>query len=67
MARDSEDPPSIGNPKWKELVMVPRFDREGYVKGWTLSSTRLTREAAFAYLAQVAAVDLPSRRAKKRN
>jgi hypothetical protein len=64
MARDSEDPYSVGNPKWKELVMVPKYDREGYIKRWTLSSTRTTRETAFDYLIQIAEVDLPSRRAK---
>jgi hypothetical protein len=66
MARDSEDPPLVGNPIWKDLVLVPKFDREGNIKRWTLSSTRMTREAAFDYLTRVAAVDLPLRRGKER-
>lgn len=64
MARDSADPPSAGNPKWKELIMVPSYDRDGYIRRWTLSSTRTTREAAYAYLTQIAGVELPRRNAR---
>jgi DNA-sulfur modification-associated len=64
MARDSDDPPTIGNPRWRELVLVPNFDRDGKINRWTLSSTRTTREAAYDYLARVAELDLPRKRTR---
>jgi hypothetical protein len=64
MARDSDDPPVVGNPRWRELILVPSFDRDGNIGRWTLSSTRATREAAYDYLKRVAEVDLPRRRAR---
>ncbi|MEA2682180.1 MAG: hypothetical protein QOK05_508 [Chloroflexota bacterium] len=54
MARDVDgDEENPGNPAWRERVLVPKFDRQGKLSGWTLSSTRVTRDAAYSYLRDV--------------
>jgi len=50
MARDTSHVAQDGNPAWRETIVVPRYDRNGTIVNWTLSSTRDTREAAFHYL-----------------
>lgn len=64
MARDSDQEGWYGNPAWQGKILVQKFDNQGQPQGWSLSSTRQTRDSAFHYLAQIAAVDLPSK-AKK--
>jgi len=66
MARDVYDDngeiETAGNPAWQGLILVRKFDKTGRPTGWSLSSTRQTRDAAFHYIADVADVDLPSRK-----
>jgi DNA-sulfur modification-associated len=38
------------NPDWRGKILVPRFDANGTRTGFIVSSTRQTREAAYAYL-----------------
>jgi hypothetical protein len=38
------------NPDWRDRIAVPRFDANGTRTGFVVSSTRQTREAAYAYL-----------------
>ena len=38
------------NPDWQGKILIQTFDGAGKPKGWSLSSTRQTREAAYAYL-----------------
>jgi DNA-sulfur modification-associated len=38
------------NPAWENLILVPRFDRDGNKVGAIISSTTQTRAAAFSYL-----------------
>lgn len=64
MARDSGEPDWHGNPDWETKILTRKFDNEGQAQGWSLSSTRQTRDAAYHYLAQVAGVDLPSKTKK---
>jgi hypothetical protein len=47
---------SRSNPAWRESIFVPRYNRDGQLRGWTLSSTRDTREAAYHYLLQLVQV-----------
>jgi len=42
------------NPDWRGRILVPRFDDDGNRRGFVLSSTRQTRDAAYAYLREVA-------------
>jgi hypothetical protein len=61
MARDHTDEQGSfveGNPAWRGLILVQQFDQNGQAKGWSLSSTRQTRDAAYHYLAKVARLDL---------
>lgn len=62
MARESDE--SIGNPDWHGLILIQQFDRAGQPKGWSLSSTRQTRDAAYHYLVKHAQVNLPTRKVK---
>ncbi len=62
MARDSDE--GEGNPEWRGRILVQKFDGSGAPQGWSLSSTRQTRDSAFHYLAQVAEVDLPGKTKK---
>lgn len=50
MARDSEDPYQRGNPGWYGKILVQKFDGQGQPQGWSLSSTRQTRDTAYHYL-----------------
>ena len=49
MARDSDDPYQQGNPGWQGKILVQKFDAKGQ-PGWSLSSTRQTRDTAYRYL-----------------
>jgi hypothetical protein len=42
------------NPSWRGKVLVRRFDQEGNMVAWSVSSTRQTRDAAYYYLLDVA-------------
>jgi hypothetical protein len=42
------------NPEWRERILVPKYNNAGVLTDWVLSSTRQTREAAYAYLREVA-------------
>jgi hypothetical protein len=61
MARDEYDDKSnlvrVGNPEWYGKILVQQFHANGKSKGWSLSSTRQTRDAALHYLVKVAQVD----------
>jgi hypothetical protein len=48
MARD--------NPEWRGRILVPRFTPDGERAGFIVSSTRQTREAAYAYLREIAGI-----------
>lgn len=52
MARDSEDPYQQGNPGWYGKILVQKFDAQGKPQGWSLSSTRQTRDTAYHYLVE---------------
>jgi hypothetical protein len=57
MARDYSDSEGNfveGNPDWQGKILVQKFDQEGNPTGWSLSSTRQTRDAAYHYLAATA-------------
>ena len=45
---------SRSNPEWRKSIVGPRYNRDGEVVDWMISSTRQTREAAYMYLRQVA-------------
>jgi hypothetical protein len=45
---------SRSNPDWRDRIAVPRFDTDGVRTGFIVSSTRQTREAAYAYLREKA-------------
>jgi hypothetical protein len=59
MARDSDE--SVGNPDWQGLILLQKFDSQGYPQGWSLSSTRQTRDAAYHYLVRNSGVSLPAK------
>lgn len=59
MARDSEDPYQFGNPGWQGKILVQKFDGKGQSQGWSLSSTRQTRDTAYHYLVETAGLKLP--------
>ncbi len=42
------------NRRWEDLILVPRFDRNGTKVGAVISSTTQTRAAAFSYLKEMA-------------
>jgi hypothetical protein len=58
MARD-HDQFGRGNPDWQGTILVQRFDSAGNPKGWNLSSTRQTRDAAFNYLLGQSGISIP--------
>lgn len=64
MARDALEEGWHGNPNWQGKILVQKFDSSGEPQGWSLSSTRQTRDSAFHYLAQIAGVDLPGKTKK---
>ena len=47
------------NPDWRGKVLVPRFNTDGTRAGFIISSTRQTRDAAYAYLREQARVGEP--------
>lgn len=59
MARDSDDPYAFGNPGWQGKILVQKFDGQGKPHGWSLSSTRQTRDTAYHYLVETAGIVLP--------
>jgi hypothetical protein len=44
------------NPEWVGRILVPRFNADGERVGYIVSSTRQTRDAAYAYLREVAGI-----------
>ena len=62
MARDYEGdkekdiPPIEGNPDWQGKILIRTFDSNGKPTGWSFSSTRQTRDAAFHYLVEKSGV-----------
>jgi len=65
MGRDSEDPPQVGNPAWQGRILVRKFDDNGHPTGWSLSSTRQTRDAAYHYLVEAGGFKMPVKVSKK--
>lgn len=64
MARDYEDETGThleGNPDWRGKILLQQFDQSGKPTGWSLSSTRQSREAAYHYIAKHSGVVLPSK------
>ncbi|RZI53799.1 MAG: hypothetical protein EOP16_00905 [Pseudonocardia sp.] len=59
MARNSDE--SVGNPDWEGKILVQKFDSSGNPSGWSLSSTRQTRDSAYHYVVKVADVALPAK------
>lgn len=53
------------NPEWRERILVPKYNNAGVVVDWVLSSTRQTREAAYAYLREVAELPPPPERTRR--
>ncbi len=49
------------NPVWEGKILVRKFNGNGEFTGWSLSSTRQTRDAAFHQLVKQARVSLPLR------
>ncbi len=62
MARDSDE--SAGNPDWHGKILIQQYDSAGNSKGWSLSSTRQTRDAAYHYLVKNSAVTIPAKTTK---
>ena len=58
MARDVAEADMPGNPAWYGKILIQQFDPAGESKGWSLSSTRQTRDAAYHYLAKASEVNL---------
>jgi Pyridine nucleotide-disulphide oxidoreductase len=48
-----------GNPAWQGKILIRRFDRNGKPTGWSPSSTRQSRDAAYHYLTEVRGPDIP--------
>ena len=70
--RDPESEPEItvtvmarNNPEWRERILVPKYNNAGELVDWVLSSTRQTREAAYAYLREVAELPLTPERPRR--
>lgn len=65
MARDYEDDAGnyvAGNPDWQGLILIQQFDQSGNPTGWSLSSTRQTRDAAYHYLVRMSGISLPTKK-----
>lgn len=70
---DPEDPTkkikvdfmSRKNPDWQGKILVKKFDSNGNFSGWSLSSTRQTRDSAFHELVRQAKVSLPTKATRK--
>jgi hypothetical protein len=52
------------NPEWIGRVLIKKFDQDGNLKGYSVSSTRQTREAADSYLRKIAQLNGSSANAK---
>jgi hypothetical protein len=64
LARDHKDDAGnqvFGNPDWQSLIPVQQFDQNGKPTGWSLSSTRQTRDAAYHYLVGISGMSLPKK------
>jgi hypothetical protein len=46
-----------GNPAWRGKILIQQFEQDGTPSGWTLSSTRGNRDAAYHYLVKVSRVN----------
>jgi len=53
------------NPTWQGKILVKKYDSNGEVSGWSLSSTRQTRDAAFHELVRQAQVKLPAAKSRR--
>jgi hypothetical protein len=49
------------NPDWQGKILIRQFDQEGTPTGWTVSSTRQTRDAAYNYLRDIAGLKAAQR------
>ena len=58
MARDCTEPATTGNPEWYGMILVQKFGADGVHIGWSLSSTRQTRDAAYHYLVKKSGIVL---------
>jgi hypothetical protein len=54
---------SRDNPDWQGKILIKQFNQDGTPTGWTISSTRQTRDAAYNYLRSVAAMKTPAAKA----
>jgi hypothetical protein len=64
MARDYDDEEGLhvpGNPDWQGKILLQQFDQSGKPTGWSLSSTRQSREAAYHYLVKHSGVAFASK------
>jgi len=66
MARDHQDEAGDsvpGNPDWQGKILIQQFDQNsGKPMGWSLSSTRQTRDTAYHYLLQVSGISIPKKK-----
>jgi len=53
------------NPAWEGKILVKKYDSDGNFSGWSLSSTRQTRDAAFYELVKQAQVTLPTAKGRR--
>ena len=53
------------NPEWEGKILVKKYDSNGAFSGWSLSSTRQTRDAAFHELVKQAQVTLPAAKGRR--
>jgi hypothetical protein len=74
----SEDPKNPGktikvpfmsrdNAEWQGKILIKKFDSNGVHTGWSLSSTRQTRDAAFHAIVKQAKVSLPAKATRGRS
>ena len=47
-----------GNPAWRGKILIQQFKQDGTPSGWSLSSTRQTRDTAYHYLANLSGIKL---------
>jgi hypothetical protein len=62
---DKEGSVVPGNPDWRGKILVETFDHAGKPTGWSVSSTRQTRDAAFHYLVEMSKMKLTPRSSAK--
>lgn len=53
------------NPAWEGKILVKKHDSDGNFSGWSLSSTRQTRDAAFNDLVKQGQVTLPAAKGRR--